>query len=186
MNRRQLVSIAVLLGPGGLMWRLGSARDRSREGSHQLPGVDFGFEVGERAPDFDLRLLTGGRLKLSSLEGKAVFLNFWATWCAPCRVEVPWLVEFDDTYRAQGLEIVGVCMDDLAEREKIAAFTQQRGVNYQILLGNSRIAEAYGGLRFLPQSFLIDGDGIIRRALTGLGEKTHLENAIQDLLRADW
>ena len=185
MNRRQLVSIAAVLCASGLTWRLRSARSQRWLGFDQPIRAGFGFEVGQQAPDFDLPLLTGGRLKLSSLKGKPLLLNFWATWCAACRLEMPWLVEFDKTYRAHGLEIIGISLDEPGDTEAIAAFTQQRGVKYQILLASSTIAEEYGGVRFLPQSFFVDRHGTITKALTGLSEKKHLEEAIQELLGDD-
>src|SRR5207245_4206477 len=94
--------------------------------------LKVGFRVGDHAPDFELRSLDGGRVSLSELRGKPVLLNFWATWCAPCRVEMPWLVELHEKYRAQGLQIIGVSLDDSGSTQEVAALAKERGVNYQL------------------------------------------------------
>src|SRR5215831_1962226 len=145
-------------------------------------GIKVGFRVGERAPDFELHSLDGTTVKLSALRGKPVLLNFWATWCAPCRVEMPWLVELDEKYGTQGLQIVGVSMDDVSATQQVAAFVQERGIRYEILVGNSATADAFGGVRFMPQSFFIDSDGRITRATTGLTGKKDLEDGAETLL----
>ena len=145
--------------------------------------IKVGFRVGERAPDFELRSPDGSTVKLSALRGKPVLLNFWATWCTPCRVEMPWLVELDKKYGTQGLQIVGVSLDDTGAAQEVAAFAKQRGVKYQILSGDSSTANAYGGVRFMPQSFFIDPDGKILKTTTGLTYKRDLEDAAEALLK---
>src|SRR5579862_2598362 len=108
----------------------------------------FGFHMARRsgsdapsilgkstpAPDFTLEQLSGGNLKLSDLRGKAVLLNFWATWCGPCKIETPWLVEMQNQYGNQGLQVVGVAMDD-SGKDEISKFAKDMGVNYPVLLG---------------------------------------------------
>ena len=108
-----------------------------------------GFKIGESAPDFELRSLDGRTVQLSTLRGKPVLLNFWATWCAPCRVEMPWLVELDQQYRPQGVQIIGVSLDDPDAEQDVAKFIAQVGVHYTILIGDSSVADTYGGVRFL-------------------------------------
>jgi len=151
-------------------------------------GIKVGFRVGERAPDFELHSLDGTTVKLSALRGKPVLLNFWATWCTPCRVEMPWLVELDEKYRTQGLQMVGISMDDPGATQDIVAFAKERGVKYRVLLGDSSTADAYGGVRFMPQSFFIDPDGKILKTTTGLRDKKDLEDGVKalvDLLRKE-
>ncbi len=134
------------------------------------------------APDFALKSLDGRTVRLSHFRGKFVLLNFWATWCAPCRVEMPWLVELDKKYELQGLAIVGVSMDDAGEEERVKEFIQERSVAYTILMGNQSLGDAYGGLRFLPQIFFIDREGRIVKNTYGLKKQADLEEDAKSLL----
>src|SRR5579864_140810 len=97
--------------------------------------VKVGFQTGDFAPDFELRSLDGQSVRLSSMRGKPVLLNFWATWCAPCRVEMPWLVQLDQQCQAQGVQIVGVSLDDEGSEKDVATFAKDKGVKYHVLLG---------------------------------------------------
>jgi peroxiredoxin len=134
------------------------------------------------AADFELKTLDGRAVKLSDFRGKTVVLNFWATYCGPCRVEMPWLNDLYKQYRSQGLEIVGVSMDDDGEQQRVADFVREIGVNYTILLGNHTVGEAYGGARFLPQTFFINRDGQIKGSATGMKSKSEFEDVIRKLL----
>ena len=98
------------------------------------------------APDFSLESLDGTTMRLSDLRGKAVLLNFWATWCGPCKIEMPWFVDLQNQYGSQGLQIVGVAMDD-ASKEDIGKFAKDMGVNYPILIGKEAVGDQYGGVR---------------------------------------
>src|SRR5438105_1885112 len=132
----------------------------------------------EPAPDFELKSLDGRTVRLSDFRGKVVVLNFWATWCAPCRVETPWLVDLYRQYKEQGLEVVGISMDD-GEQEHVAEFAKELGINYTVLLGNHAVGDAYGGLRFLPQTFFIDRNGKIIKRSFGIKSKCDLEDDIK-------
>ena len=134
------------------------------------------------APDFELKTLAGRTFKLSDFRGKAVIVNFWATYCGPCRVEMPWLIDLYKQYQSQGLEIVGVYMDDDGEQQQVANFVREVGVNYTVLLGNHTVGDAYGGARFLPQTFFIDRDGHIAASATGMKSKSEFETVIKQLL----
>lgn len=181
MIRFRFAVSTVFIVVGGLVWfTLVLRPHRSRPQLHAM--VKVGFRVGDRAPDFDLRSLDGRNLKLSDLRGKLVLLNFWATWCAPCRVEMPWLVELDEKYRAQEFQIVGISMDDSGAAQTVAAFVREEGVKYPIVLGTSATADAYGGVRFLPQTFFIDRDGKIVKATSGITRKQDLEDGAKALL----
>jgi cytochrome c biogenesis protein CcmG/thiol:disulfide interchange protein DsbE len=142
----------------------------------------IGFQTGNFAPDFELRSLDGHSVTLSSMRGKPVLLNFWATWCAPCRVEMPWLVQLNQQYKAQGVQIVGVSLDDAGADKDVAAFAKDKGVKYDVLFGNSSVADAYSGVRFMPQSFFIDREGKISKTSIGLTSKNDLEDGIKALL----
>jgi peroxiredoxin len=133
------------------------------------------------APDFSLESLDGKTLRLSDFRGKAVLLNFWATWCGPCKIEMPWFVDFQNQYGAQGLQIVGVAMDD-ASKEDIGKFAKDMGVNYPILIGKESVGDQYGGVPALPETFLISRDGKIVDKIVGLRGKADVEEAIKKTL----
>jgi peroxiredoxin len=133
------------------------------------------------APDFSLDTLDGKTMRLSDLRGKAVLLNFWATWCGPCKIEMPWFVDLQNQYGSQGLQIVGVAMDD-GSKEDIAKFAKDMGVNYPILIGKDSVGDAYGGVPALPQSFLITRDGKIVDKIIGLRGKAEIEDSIKKAL----
>jgi thiol-disulfide isomerase/thioredoxin len=133
------------------------------------------------APDFTLDSLEGRSMRLSDLRGKAVLLNFWATWCGPCKIEMPWFVELQKQYGSQGLQIVGVAMDE-AGKDEIAKFAQQMGVNYPVLLGKEEVGDQYGGVPALPESFFIGRDGKIVDKIIGLRGKAEIEDAIKKAL----
>jgi thiol-disulfide isomerase/thioredoxin len=136
---------------------------------------------GRLAPDFDLASLDGKRVKLSDFRGKAVLLNFWATWCAPCKEEMPWFVDLQKKYAGDGLVVVGVAMDD-SDASKIAEFTGEMGVNYPVLLGTDKVSDDYGNVDFLPTSFYIDRDGKFVGKGVGLLGRKEVEDNIQKAL----
>jgi peroxiredoxin len=135
------------------------------------------------APDFSLESLDGSTMRLSDLRGKAVLLNFWATWCGPCKIEMPWFVDFQNQYASQGLQIVGVAMDD-ASKEDISKFANDMGVNYPILIGKDSVGDQYGGVPALPETFVITRDGKIMDKIIGLRGKAEIEDAIKKALES--
>jgi thiol-disulfide isomerase/thioredoxin len=142
-----------------------------------------GPEIGSMAPDFDLPVLDGNgkTMKLSSLRGKAVIVDFWATYCGPCKIEMPWFVELQKKYGADGLQIVGVAEDDAGEKT-ISEFTHKMGINSPILLGTEKVAQLYGGLDGLPTTFFVDRSGkIIDRQLGLISESVIVDNIKKSL-----
>jgi len=133
------------------------------------------------APDFTLETLDGKKVRLSDLRGKAVLLNFWATWCGPCKIETPWLVELQNQYGSQGLQVVGVAMDD-SGKEEIAKFAKEMGMNYPVLLGKEAVGDAYGGIPYLPESFFIGRDGKIVKKIMGIDSRSVIEDAVKETL----
>lgn len=133
------------------------------------------------APDFTLPLIDGGQLRLSSYRGKVVLLDFWATWCVPCREETPHFVELQQKYGAQGLQIIGVSMDD--GREPVRTFYQQFHMNYPVVMGTAETGSAYGGVLGLPIAFIIDREGLIHAKHMGATEAAVFEKDITALLQ---
>ncbi len=133
------------------------------------------------APDFTLESLDGTTMKLSDLRGKAVVLNFWATWCGPCKIETPWLVQFQNQYGGQGLQIIGVESGDDG-KDDIVKFVKDMGINYPVLLGKESVGDAYGGIPALPETFFIGRDGKIVDKSMGLHGRAEIEDSIKKAL----
>jgi thiol-disulfide isomerase/thioredoxin len=139
-------------------------------------------QKGSLAPDFSLRSLPDGKeVRLSSLRGKAVVVNFWATWCEPCKIEMPSLVDLQKKYGSQGLQIVGVVMDD-AEDKEISGFAHRMGVNYIVLRGTEKVGDLYGGIEHLPMTYYLDRSGKVVDATVGMAGEATLEDAIKRAL----
>jgi cytochrome c biogenesis protein CcmG/thiol:disulfide interchange protein DsbE len=138
--------------------------------------------VHAAAPSFALHDLDGQSLDLANYRGKVVLLDFWATWCTPCRDEIPRFVEFQDKYHEQGLQVIGISMDD--DAKPVRAFYKEFKMNYPVALGNEKVAEAYGGVLGLPITFLIDRDGRVAAKYVGAVETNVVEQEIKSLLQA--
>lgn len=146
------------------------------------------------APNFTLQDLQGKPVSLTSYRGKAVMINFWASWCAPCKIETPWLVQLRGKFAPQGFEILGVSSegDDVTSKNKIAwdkdkaaieKAAQQEKISYPVLLGGDGIANTYGGVGALPTSFFVNRKGIVVAAEMGLTSESDLEADIQKALK---
>lgn len=137
--------------------------------------------MGAVAPDFELQAIDGSKLRLSTLRGKGVLLNFWATYCEPCKVEMPWFVQLQKEYGPQGFQIVGVAMDD-ATTEDIVAFAKKMGINYPILLGSESVGHSYGGVSVLPTTFFLDRNGKVIAREFGLQSRSIFVDHIKEAL----
>jgi thiol-disulfide isomerase/thioredoxin len=144
--------------------------------------------VGKPAPNFTLTTLSGKKVSLADYRGKAVQLNFWATWCAPCKIETPWLIELEKQYASQGFEILGVSFDDLDKDDpkllakdtaEVAKGVEQLKISYPVLLDGDSIAKAYGDTDVYPTSYFIDKNGTVVAASFGLTSKSDLEDNIR-------
>jgi thiol-disulfide isomerase/thioredoxin len=149
--------------------------------------------VSKPAPDFTLEDLHGAKVSLSSYKGKAVLVNFWATWCGPCKLETPWIIELRNQYAAQGFEVLGISTegedltpDDKAgldqQRKAVAKFAGDMKVPYPMLINGDSLAKAYGGLDAMPTSFYVDRNGTIVAAQMGITSKDEMEANIKKAL----
>lgn len=134
------------------------------------------------APDFVLKDAAGRDVKLSDLKGKVVLLNFWATWCGPCKFEIPWFIEFEKQYKDQGFAVVGVSLDDEGW-EVVKPYIEDKKVNYRVVVGTEDVSMKYGGVESLPSTFMIDREGRIASVHIGLQAKSSFEDEIKALLQ---
>ncbi len=167
MNRA-LVPVAIALG----VVAAGSALLYAIPGVKGIsdPPAQAAQEV--KAPDFALKDMGGKAVKLSDYKGKVVLVNFWATWCPPCKAEMPDLVKVYELYKKKGFVVLGISLDDeptKAVPEFLTDFRKDTGVKvtYPILVGDEHIADSYGGIRGIPTTFLIDRKGIVRKKYVG-------------------
>jgi peroxiredoxin len=135
--------------------------------------------TGRPAPDFALPSLDGKTIRLSDFKGRAVLLNFWATWCQPCKVEMPWFDEFQKKYASDGLQVIGITTQDDSSRASIANFANEVGVHYTILLGNGSTSVAYGGIPLLPSTIYVNRDGLVVTRAYGLRSRSEIEDDIK-------
>jgi thiol-disulfide isomerase/thioredoxin len=146
--------------------------------------------AGKPAPDFSVKNLDGKDVTLADYKGKVVLVNFWATWCDPCRIEIPWLIEMQNKYGPRGFTVLGVAMDDegksvvapFIEKERFDVGGQKLPMNYPIVLGNDNVADKFGGLLGYPTSVLISPDGKIVKRITGIISEDEITRQIEDLL----
>jgi peroxiredoxin len=134
-----------------------------------------------QAPDFALKDADGKVVHLSDYKGKVVLLDFWATWCGPCKIEIPWFMELQRANKDKGFEVLGVAMDDEGW-ETVKPFLADLGVNYRVVMGNDQTAQMYGGVDALPTTFLIDRSGKIAAVHVGLASKKDFVDGVQELL----
>ena len=179
MKKNIVFFAVVILAISGLLFA------GKRFSHHSAPGgALLGASVnGKDAPDFDLRVLDGkGKtMKLSDLRGKAVLVNFWATWCGPCKIEMPWLVDLQEKYGPEGFVILGVAMDDSGDKA-ISDFAKEMKVNYPVLLGTESVGQLYGGVEGLPTSFFVDRAGKVVDRQFGLVSESTLVDDIKKSL----
>ncbi len=176
MKRKVIIFALMVVVVAGLLL-MGKFRGKFTAGARTGP---VAADKGSAAPDFVLSDLQGHTVKLSDLRGKAVVLNFWATWCPPCKAEIPWFIELQKRYGAQGLQVVGVSMDD-GDQKDVEKFAAENSINYPVLFGKDSVADQYGGISYLPTTFYIDRNGVVLNRVFGQAGRDEIE---QDVKRA--
>ena len=138
-------------------------------------------DKGQEAPNFVLKSIANEEVSLKDMNGKVILLNFWATWCGPCLVEIPDLIQLEETYREKGLQVVGIVLGS-GSAENVGKSVQKHGINYVILMGNNKVTQDYGGIRGVPTTFLIDRRGNIQKSYVGARSYETFEKDILPLL----
>ncbi len=158
-------------------------REASSSSSTAVPHTEgpAGISQGPKAPDFLLYDKDGNAVQLSDFSGKVVILDFWATWCGPCRMEIPGFVQLYERYKDEGLEIVGISLDRDGWNAVIP-FMEQYGVNYTVVLGDQNVVMRYGGIRSIPTTFVINKNGQVVDRVVGYRPPDYFENEVVQLL----
>ena len=168
--------------------------DRATRVRTKVPGSTLSSStgIGMPAPDVTLKDLNGSETSLAQYKGKVVLVNFWATWCDPCRVEIPWLIEMQEKYGSKGFTVLGVAMDDegksvvqpFVNKERFDVNGTKSPMNYPIVIGNDATADKFGGLLGYPTSVLIGRDGKQIKRITGLISEEEISKSIESQLGA--
>lgn len=137
--------------------------------------------TGKKAPDWSLKGMDGKAINFSDFSGKVVIVNLWATWCPPCRREIPDFIELQKEYKEQGLVIIGISLDQ--SEAPVKPFVEKNSINYPVVMGNSEVAQLYGNIRSIPTTFIVDSDGNIVESFFGLRSKEIFEESIKPLLK---
>ncbi len=187
MNRNVIVVLFVVVGITVLLL-IGTRTSKTPKASANANGQQESQAAlqgpqdppkGSVAPAFELTSIPDGKkVSLESFRGKGVLLNFWATWCGPCKIEMPWLVDLQKKYGSKGLQIVGVAMDDASDKE-IGDFAHKMGVNYVVLKGTEAVGDKYGGVDRLPLTYFLDRNGKVIDETVGLVSESIIEDDIK-------
>jgi cytochrome c biogenesis protein CcmG/thiol:disulfide interchange protein DsbE len=188
MKKVLLILITVMLLIG-VTWKLDKAtRVKTSVTGSGAPRPDAG--AGTMAPEVTFKDLEGKDVPLSSYRGKVVLVNFWATWCDPCYIEIPWLIEMQQKYGTKGFTVLGIAMDEEGKsavvpflaKERFNVNGQKLPMNYPIVLGNDDVATKFGGLLGYPTTFLISKDGKEIKKIQGLISYEEMTKAIESQL----
>jgi thiol-disulfide isomerase/thioredoxin len=164
------------MGDHGKAGTQSATMDRESPEAQGLPDL-----IGKPAPGFTLKTLDGKTVSLSDYKGKAVLVNFWATWCGPCKLEMPWLIDLQKKYAAQGFTVLGISEDDGPVKD-VADFAAKMNVNYPVLMADDKVSKTYGGVDYLPTSYYIGRDGKVVAEIGGLISESEIEAKIQKIL----
>ena len=142
------------------------------------------IKSGDNAPSITLKDVNGKTISLSQYKGKTVLLNFWATWCPPCRAEIPELIKWQQEYQDQGLQIIGITYPP-TNRKKVRAFLNKNKINYPILFGSRRTKELFDQGETMPLTIVIDKTGMVKDQIEGIVYADEFEEKIKPLLKTD-
>jgi len=193
MKKTVLVVLTVLLLIGATIYADRLTRVKVKTGGTTLKSdvpVSDAAKNGEPAPDLTLKDLNGNNVSLSDYKGKVVLVNFWATWCEPCRVEIPWLINLQHKYADKGFVLLGIALDDEGKKvvapfiakERFDVDGKKEPMDYTILIGNDEAAEKFGGLFGYPTSILISKDGKQIKRITGIISEDEMMKTIESQL----
>ncbi len=174
MNKRTIIILVIVLAVAAFIYYHGKKNPPAT--------VTVNANNHPVAPNFSLADLDGKKIDLSNYKDKVVLVDFWATWCTPCRDEIPHFVEFQKQYGDQGLQIIGISMDDSAA--PVRDFYKEFKLNYPVVMGDTATSDAYGGVLGLPVNILIGRDGRIYAKYTGMTDIKALESEIKTQLEA--
>ena len=179
----QAAGLCVALG-GFLLWTGCSNIPEAGFGPRSVKAAVKPDKDRKTAPEFTLKDSNGQTVHLADYQGKVVLLDFWATWCGPCKVEIPWFIEFEQQFKDRGFAVLGVSMDEDGW-DAVKPYIEDHKINYRIMLGNEQISDIYGGLDSLPTTLLIDRQGKIASVHIGLSMgKEEFRDDIDHLLGA--
>ncbi|HXG91423.1 MAG TPA: redoxin domain-containing protein [Blastocatellia bacterium] len=181
---RIVLALSVLAIAAGIVFvtlNRGKAASNRNASTVRAASSDGADTARTTAPGFALKDLSGKEVRLSDYKGKVVIVNFWATWCGPCRAEIPSFVRLRNQYYDQGLEIIGISLDEDGPGA-VAGFVKQLKINYPIVMGTMETVEAYGPMDAIPTTFIIDRQGQVRSRHLGMMSFSEIEDAIKGLL----
>lgn len=157
---------------------------KNEQGPYPPNYIPPGKENLTEAPDFTLQSIEGKSISLSDYKGKIVILDFWATWCPPCRKAIPDLVDLKEKYK-NDIEIIGIALDDASTKQEVKPFAEQMKINYPVVYGNIPLTQEYGNIRSIPTSFVLDAEGKIAAKHIGYVSKQVYENDIQQIMETN-
>jgi peroxiredoxin len=169
-----ILGYGYLSDSGGTLMADEQAKQEKKDGKQEEPQK---FE----APDFTLKNIEGKEVKLSDYQGKIVFINFWATWCGPCRHEVPAFVELQEEYGKDNLVILGISVDR-GDLSVVPKFAEEYNINYEILYSSPEVEATYGPISSIPTTYVVDRDGFIRDGMRGFPGKDYFVKVINHLM----